>query len=333
MHTEDRPVLNRIVWLDYTKAIAIILVVLFHSGVATSKITSPLLAMCIPLFFVANGALILRKDRPALYFVRKIFKLLFIYLFWASISSLSTMLIKGDNITFPELMNSVIDMRMGYAHIYWFICTLIVLYCIYPAIQFSVRKPDVCFFLLVVSFLFSFKLFGYRIPILHIHNLLAGWEAECVFYAICGYAILTFVPKKNKKSRIILFIVSFVIIYAFQLLMYSDIPFFSKHTPKSVDDAVFTMYKSPCIMIITAIAVCLLKLSNLPYSRIIEIIGSNTLGIYVTHGLFMKVFRLFFRFDNFYFDHFLMFVFGLLLSLAFSYVMSKNKYTRFLVSL
>lgn len=115
MHTEDSPVLNRIVWLDYTKAIAIILVVIFHSGLVTSKITSPLLAMCIPLFFVANGALILWKDRPAKYFVHKILKLLFIYLFWASISSLSTLLIKEDNITFPELMNNVIDMRMGYA--------------------------------------------------------------------------------------------------------------------------------------------------------------------------------------------------------------------------
>ena len=324
---------NRIVWLDYSKAIAIVLVVLFHSGLVTAKVTSPLLAICIPLFFMTNGALVLKKNRRVEYYLIKVLKILFLYLFWGSVSSVSTMLIKGEAVTLSKVMNYVLGLRMGYAHIYWFLCTLITMYCIYPAIQSAVKTHDGCSFLLIASFLFSFKLFGYRIPLFHVPNILAGWEAECVFYAICGYAVMQYISKENKICNIFVLMGIFVCVYVFQLLMYSPIPFFSNHTPESIDDAVFSLYKSPCIMLMTAVVFIVLKISKLPQSRLVQIIGENTLGIYVTHGLFMKVFLLFLSFNSLFVRHLVLFVFSLMLSLLFSYLMSFNKYTRFFVSL
>ena len=327
---------DRIVWLDYSKAIAIILVVLFHSGLATSKITSPLLAICIPLFFSTNGALVLLKNRRTNYFVAKVFKILFLYLFWGSVSSVTTMLIKGESVLVSEVVSSVINLRMGYAHIFWFLCTLIALYCIYPAIQYAVKTPDGCSFLLIASLILSLKLFGYRVPLFHIPNVLSGWESECVFYAICGYAIIK-VGKLDFKElgtyRFFILLAAFVGAYAFQLLMYSPIPFFSNHTPNSIDDAVFSLYKSPCIMLMTAIVFILLKNSKLPQSRLVRIIGENTLGIYVTHELFMKISLRFLSMDSAFLKHFIIFVFSLFLSAILSYLLSSNKYTRFFVSL
>ena len=324
---------NRIVWLDYSKAIAIILVVLFHSGLITAKITSPLLAICIPLFFTTNGALVLLKNRRIDYFVTKVFKIIFLYLFWGTVSTITTMLNKGEIVNHSEVVSSVINLRMGYAHIYWFLCTLIALYCIYPAIQYAVKAPDIRVFLLIVSFILSFKLFGYRVSLYHIPNIFTGWESECVFYAVCGYSIISIDFKKQKKIWLFILLAVFICAYAFQLLMYSAYPFFSKHTPESVDEAVFSLYKSPCIMIMTAISFIALKMAKLPQNRLIQIIGENTLGIYVTHGLFMKVARHCFYVDNSILMSLILFVFGFVLSVIFSYLMSTNKYCRFFVSL
>ncbi len=324
---------NRIVWLDYSKAIAIILVVLFHSGLITSKITSPLLAICIPLFFTTNGALVFLKNRRIDYFVTKVFKIIFLYLFWGTVSTIITMLNKGETVNLSDVVSSVVNLRMGYAHIYWFLCTLVALYCIYPAIQLAVKTPDARVFLLIVSFILSLKLFGYRVPLFHIPNIFTGWESECVFYAVCGYSILLLDFKEKKNLRLFILMAVFVCAYAFQLLMYSAYPFFSNHTPNSVDEAVFSMYKSPCIMIMTAISFFALKMANLPQNRLIQIIGENTLGIYVTHGLFMKVARHCLNLDNPILMSLILFVFGFVLSVLFSYLMSTNKYCRFFVSL
>lgn len=309
------------------------LVVLFHSGLITAKITSPLLAICIPLFFTTNGALVLHKNRRIDYYVTKVFKIIFLYLFWGTVSTITTMLNKGETVNLSEVVSSVINLRMGYAHIYWFLCTLAALYCIYPAIQFAVKTPDVRIFLLIVSFILSLKLFGYRVPLFHIPNIFTGWESECVFYAVCGYSILLSDFKGQKNSRLFILMAIFICAYAFQLLMYSAYPFFSNHTPKSVDEAVFSLYKSPCIMIMTAISFMALKMANLPQNRLIQIIGENTLGIYVTHGLFMKVARHFLNVDNPILMAFILFVLGFVLSVLFSYLMSTNKYCRFFVSL
>ena len=86
-------------------------------------------------------------------------------------------------------------------------------------------------------------------------------------------------------------------------------------------------------MIMTAISFMALKMANLPQNRLIQIIGENTLGIYVTHGLFMKVARHFLNVDNPILMAFILFVLGFVLSVLFSYLMSTNKYCRFFVSL
>ena len=115
---------SRYVWLDWVKTLAIILVVLFHSGAVTCKATAPRLAMGVPLFFVANGALILKKEHDIRYFLKKLLKILFLILVWGTISSLSAMVLRGDALSITTGILHALNMSMGYAHIFWFLGTL-----------------------------------------------------------------------------------------------------------------------------------------------------------------------------------------------------------------
>ena len=320
---------KRLAWLDYAKTIAIVFVVLFHSGLVTNKFTAPILAMCIPLFFTTNGALVLNKDRELEYYLKRILKLFFLYFFWGVVPFLIHMAIEGEVPNVLTALKVTLELRMGYAHGLWFLCTLITLYFIYTVIQKPIRNPKNLYFLIIVSFLFSFKLFGYSIPTMHIPNILANWESECVFCAICGFAII----RTPIKINTVLLLLSFIILYFLQQLMYSDIPFFNKHTPDSVDEAVFSLYKSPLVLFMTVILFQFLKQANLTRNRFIEFVGSNTLGIYVTHGSFLGLVRQTSLFNNPFTDKLFVFLFGLSMSLFLCYLFSKSKYTRFLISL
>lgn len=340
----------RYVWLDYVKSIAILLVVLFHSNAVTYKVTSSILAMGVPLFFVANGALVLKKEHDIRYFIKKLLKILFLILFWGTLSSLKTMHSSGEDFSVVTGMMYAFQLRFGYAQIFWFLATLFTLYCIYPIIQHSVRNRNVCIFLLVVSFVFSFQAFGYRIPTFEIPNILAWWQGECVFYAVAGYLLVSNLSCDNiikerkavaqkwfgKNNRLwvgIFIVVIFLVLYSVQQLMWMDIPFFARHTPSRVDDAVFAMYRSPFVMLMTIVVVYACKKKFHKESKLIMLIGRNTLGIYVTHCFFMNAFQSIIPLSSPILSRIILFVLGFICSLLFSIVMMKTKVTRFFVTL
>ncbi len=342
--------MSRYVWLDYVKSIAILLVVLFHSDAVTCKATSSILAIGVPLFFVANGALVLREERDIHYFIKKLFKIFFLILFWGTISSLTAMLHREEGFSVVTGMMYALHLRFGYAHIFWFMATLFVLYCIYPIIQHSVKNKSVCLFLLVVSFVFSFQAFGYRVPTFEIPNVFAWWQGECVFYAVAGYVLVSdlsfgelFKEKKGiaqkwheKNSGLwagIFCVLFFLALYSVQQLMWVNIPFFARHTPSRVDDAVFIMYRSPFVMLMTIIVVYTCKKVFQKEQKLIMIIGSNTLGIYVTHCLFMSGFQSVISLPNPFLSRTIVFALSFVSSLLFSVVMMKNKLSRFFVTL
>lgn len=342
--------MSRYVWLDYVKSIAIVLVVLFHSGAVTCKATTPVLAMGVPLFFVANGALILKKEHDIHYFIKKLLKILFLILFWGTISSLTAMQHRGEGFSVVTGVMHVLHLRFGYAHIFWFLATLFVLYCIYPIIQHSVKNKSVCLFLLVVSFVFSFRAYGYCFPTFEIPNILSWWQGECVFYAVAGYVLVSdlscseqikeknaLVKKWIEKNNGLLLgsicVLFFIVFYSFQQLMWTDIPFFVRHTPERVDDAVFVMYRSPFVMLMTIIVVYAIKALFHKESKLIVLVASNTLGIYVTHGLFMGLVQSAIPSSGSFVSEIFVFFGGFICSLLFSFVMMRYRITRFFVTL
>lgn len=325
----------RVVWADYIKAWAIILIVLFHSGLITNIITVPLLASGVPLFFVVNGALVLQKERKISYFVSKLSKILFLFLFWASLSSICTMILSGDKISFFAIVENALSLRMGYSHIFWFLCTLFALYAIYPAVQASIKNRQTLWFLIILSFLLSSRLFGYRVPTFNIPNIFSGWNSYSVFYALCGYLIITTEKEKKIKAKTLFLVI--VVFYLSQLLMFSNLhiwnDLFIRHTPKDLDSAVFSVYSSPLIMCMVVFIVLLIKRINPVQNKIVSIISSNTLGIYVLHGIIMRLLRAHISVSSIFFGDAIMFIISFILSLGLSYVMQKNKVTRFIITM
>ena len=242
---------ERLVWLDYCKALAITLVILFHSGLVTCRITVPLLAMCVPLFFVANGGLLLRRERDVGYFIHKMLKILFLIIFWGAVSDLVGMLLKNEPLNIKDIVFAGITFKFGYAHHLWFLGTLFVLYAIYPAVQGSMKNRRVAIFVLFISFLFSFQAFGYRLPTFEIPNALVFWHGEAVFYSALGCVIVShvfidtstnplrigyfndsgrevLVAKNNRRFLIVLLVSLFIVLWVGQLAMFFGPDFFYK---------------------------------------------------------------------------------------------------------
>ena len=76
---------NRFLYIDYIKALGICLVILYHCKFTpfNSSLIQGVYAVCVPLFFMVNGYLMLRKEYIIVNLLHKNVKLLFVMFFWA----------------------------------------------------------------------------------------------------------------------------------------------------------------------------------------------------------------------------------------------------------
>lgn len=91
---------GRLLYLDYIKALAIFLVIVYHSNFVTNPLGLTLLSMCVTLFFAVNGYVMLSKRRTLSYYINKNVKLLFLILFWGFLSDGLQYVLEGGTI-FP----------------------------------------------------------------------------------------------------------------------------------------------------------------------------------------------------------------------------------------
>lgn len=80
---------DRILYLDYVKALGICLVILYHCEYApfNSMLIKGMYAICVPLFFAVNGYLMLRKEYDIRSLLMKNLKLICVMFFWAFVST------------------------------------------------------------------------------------------------------------------------------------------------------------------------------------------------------------------------------------------------------
>lgn len=323
---------ERYYWIDVIKALAITLVVLFHSGFCHYIPFFPILAMCVPLFFVANGILILHKDRDLKYYLCKICKIVFLMFLWSTIQTCVTMFYNQDQFILTDIYNSVITQRMHYCNTFWFMGTLAVLYLLYPIIfAFINKRHSNIWYVLILTYFLSFKAFGYTLPIGPIPNFLHFWQSEALFYAVAGLFIFknrnNAYMSKIKNWQIILAI---IILGSMPLLAYTNIEFFTRHMP---GDPVFSLYQSPFVMLMTVLVVLLIQRTNFNEHKIVSLLGQNTLGIYCLHPSIMRALRYYLEIDNDIVKSGIIFFGALFLSFFISIILQKNKYTRFFVNL
>lgn len=209
---------DRLLFIDNIKALGICLVILYHCKYVPfeSVVVKGVYAMCVPLFFVVNGYLMLRKEYSISTLLKKNMKLLFVMFFWAFVSTAITMwttgefdansLVGGGKIL---IHNSLLIVKPYCNHL-WFLKAVFVLNLLNPIIyRFVHQNRSGLYYILILMALWTIAFSD--IITCRLANPFVHWvTAFSVLYYILGYAVLNnqlpMIDKylEGKKGKLIL---------------------------------------------------------------------------------------------------------------------------------
>ena len=150
---------QRILYLDYIKAIAMTMVIVYHCNII--EFFTPLATithMGVPLFIAVNGALLLTKERQTTYFLRKAFKILMIIAIWSVISTSSGMFYRGDEFSLIAIAKHIKGLDLYYCNYLWFMVALFSLQLLCPIIQRFLDSPDRIKYIAIITLVCPFIL-------------------------------------------------------------------------------------------------------------------------------------------------------------------------------
>lgn len=299
--------------LDLMKCIAIILVVFVHFNSLSADIVknislttylnyfiNAICSIAVPTFFIVNGALLLNKNYELHKHVKKTISIIVMTYIWAIITSISVMLINKVHISRHNIIINILSFQPGYTAYLWFLQALFVLYIFFPLIKNCYDNRKKCFdYFLIIVIIFSFivpfiYVIDYFIQLFfqkpYLSELLSsvvhfspvnGIYGYSIGYFMVGGILFSFREKldtvKYKLISLIAFLVSLVLWFGYGVVR-------SLH-----DGNVFaitnTGYDS-ILILITAISffiLCLDYKNKGILGKLINLIGKNTLGIYLLH--------------------------------------------------
>lgn len=315
--------------LDYIKAIAITLVFIYHCQTFEGNlIVSSLLSMCVALFFCVNGYLMLIKHHDSTYFLRKNIKLLFLILFWGSIACIIGTWNKDNSVFVPKTMLlHLYNTDIGYGNQMWFLFTLIILNFLNPIIYFFInnshRNERIIFFTFIGLCSINFiQLITWQF------NPLRGWHGYALFYYIMGYYCLACNKDKIVSTK------NIGALFIFFIILQSSLNYAMSQSDKLMQwlrggDFVFSQYSSLFVICSTLLLVLFFKRIQLPESKIITFIGSNTLGLYLIQDVVIKYLKYGLHINQYPIIYIFM-VFTLCCIII--YIFNRFKVTRFLIS-
>ena len=318
---------GRLLYLDYIKALAIFLVIVYHSNFVTNPLGLALLSMCVTLFFAVNGYVMLSKRRTLSYYINKNVKLLFLILFWGFLSDgLQYVLEGGGDIKIFIL--HFYNMDTGYGNHLWFLVTLFILNLIYPAIyQFVNEEKKNVYFLIIIlclSTISGINLISWRF------NPVDGWHGFALLYALLGFALLSNVfdiDKISLKRLVLLFLFALSSQTILNVVASGNI-----HVAAilGMKDVVFGSYNSLFIVIATCSLVLIFSKIKWKSLYLLNYIGRHTLAIYLLQDIFIKVFLEILGFEC---QGILFSLIVLLCSCLACWIFEKTKITKYIISL
>lgn len=341
--------MNRIYWLDATRAIAILLVVFTHAheqaGISNEMLRSIFYSfdrLGVPLFFMISGGLILPKlsGVSCIQFYKKRIPQFILLLFIYSIATNTIRMVSSGN-SFVDAIatasisnNGIYPSDYGGASQLWFLYSIIGMYLISPFLSKVVNNSstkEVFIFLAVCVILNQFKsslpLMGFEWGFLY--KLGSDMTGPYLSFFIAGYLIINrsndFISLLNNK----LFHV-FLFISPIALLTYLDIK-----TGKLND--YLHWYSSSIFIFISGVGLFLLikGIFESKSGGLLSPLSISSFGIYLSHYAFIYICKWIFsdkiKTMNEISQVALYFSFALLFSFVFSIVMGRNKKTRYLV--
>lgn len=296
--------MNRVVWLDYVRALACLLVVLLHVSAVYvssqfewislekyyfswnfSNAVDSVTRICVPLFFMLSGFWFFNEKTPK---VKNFTKIIIALIYFSIISMLviNIPFILGKTNT-PLVFNIIT--ASAFYHL-WFFYAIFMMY--FFSLVVNVRKQN--FKSVVISIIAIFIIFN---PITYkaietITNkditplfIIDGEFVYFFLYAITGALIRNFDFKWNIKKTTMLFII-FIVSSSITAILTKKVSIIS-----GLFSDIFYSYNSPFVFI-ASVSIFMFFDSiktHLKESKIIDIISENSLFIYGYHALVLYV--------------------------------------------
>jgi hypothetical protein BACCOPRO_00060 len=327
-----------------TRAIAILFVVFTHvheqvgvDSYIIQAIFYDIDRLGVPLFFMLSGALVLPKIvniNMWVFYRKRIPQFIFLLFFY---SFLTTFIQKAfSNIPIWQSLkesfvftNGIYPANTGGAHHLWFMYTIIELYLIAPFLGKLLERlsnREILFFLVISIFLTQFKdslIGGFRIEVDFIQRLGSDFLGGYLNFFVIGYLLI--------YRRINLSLLSSLALFLFPIL-------FSllRELHKSEFIGVFHWYSSSLSILLSSVGLLSLiriAFENTQKSIFIEGISLYSFGIYLSHYIFIYIFKEIIDFSIFSFWERLIVLYipSFVSAYIFTWLLSKNKYTKLFV--
>ena len=339
---------TRALYIDYIKALGICLVILLHCAYypCDSLFVKGIYSMCVPLFFMVNGYLMLRKEHSIKDLLRKNLKLIFVLYFWAFIATAQTMCVRGDwanGLTGGGqiLFYNALTVSLDYCGHLWFLKTLFFLNILNPILYYFIHyNRKAVYYLIVILFLCTTRFFD--IIVGKFYNPLYGWDWYPVLYYVLGYALL---GGKLHTERIKAWMAGVAVVVLLFLQWGYNWIFLegplaqlnSVHEWIPIDNYIWYGYWSPIIVVATA-AVCLMfQKVNWQKNAFWGYVGLYSLPIYLMQSSIISIVS----HVSIYRDmvdasstmRVLLPVIALLVCMGITWILNTNKYTRWLITI
>ena len=312
---------KRLSHIDLLESIAIFFVIMYHGTIYSFDVTKDnsivnyllyycrtILSTCVPLFFFANGYLLLNKEFNLEKHIRKTIRLVVLFFVWAFLLVPLYMIISGEEIKIKTIILSVfnLDASLG-MNVFWFIGALICIYILFPALKALFDKSKKAFILFTVTcFVFTFGVvFGNQVLLfvstLKNHNYgTVNYNALSMFnpfrspycYSFVYFCVGGVINAHEKRiiavKRVKRNIISFAGIFVSCACLLLVGVFYTKYVDYKMWDVVWNGYDT----IFTFFNVLFIYTICLNYSKgnnFVKSISCNTLGIYFTHILIIRL--------------------------------------------
>lgn len=316
--------IRRIVYYDFLKLIAAIMVVFYHLGIIDmaysqnelyipniNRIIMNLCQVSVPLFFMVNGAILLNRDMTTKTMIKKSIKMLIIYIFWSKIIGgiLNVINLSSENIS----INSIFRCMVISDYSLWFLRTLSILYIIYPFIKWLYNNRNKLYLailligLFIFPFLYNYLIIVFKILKITLYNLdslprTGVFTLYSILYFIAGGLLANYLRLKKDSNAIKKNNIVFASLFIIGIILSTTEGIILTNIDKSMFDGVNSSFATIGAMFMSfgvfyfasRIEIDDNKLSN----KVITFFGNNAIGIYIFHLPYIYIFRNIIHYDN-----------------------------------
>lgn len=305
---------NRFANIDLMETIAIIMMLTYHCYLYSADFINntgaiyyiryffnAFLSPCVCIFFFANGYLLFSKDFNLKKHIFKTIRLAIITLIWALLKIFLLMPIKNEYLSLSEIPEALWNWKNGWINSLWFLTALVCIYIFFPLLKnaFDNNKNIFKYFFVILGVLTIGNTFlNHMLTVLlnvllhkstaivgvnlfNNFNPFRGMLGYTMFYFMLGGIlydskdrIISISPKKRNILAILVMLISSTCLFLLGLC-YS-------HATNSIFDIVWYGYDSVCTCL-NVICIYTLTISYNKDLKLITLISSSTMGVYLIH--------------------------------------------------